>query len=125
MPMKNTGMGINVHDDYRTLLVDGVVGHEWHDFPFSTDAVEDEIRRWAYALVRLANADGLRAGLMWCHADDVAYDPGVELLSRDGSYLGGPNIFPYDQASSAEWHRPRAVAEWGERLEAARRRAGI
>jgi hypothetical protein len=118
---------INVDDDYRTLLVDGVVGHEFYVFSprDGSGDYEGEVCLWADALVRLAEADGLRVGLAWSHVDDVAFDPCVELLKRDGAYMRGPNVFPFDQARCAEWHRPRAEAEWRETLEAARRKAGI
>jgi len=65
---------INVQDDYRTLLADGVVGYRG---PVDH---EDELGRWAKAIERLGEADDLRAGLMWCHADDVYWDPCVELM---------------------------------------------
>jgi hypothetical protein len=118
---------INVHDDYRTLLADGAVGHGSHEFPWRGRRSEWErgISRWANDLVKLAKADGLRAGHFWVTYSDIDADPCVELLRRDGAQMGAPNTFPWDQVSMAEWHRPQAVAEWGETLDAARRRAGI
>jgi hypothetical protein len=125
---------INKADDYRTLLADGVVGHESKEFfdgpperfyYVPQEVTEAEIHRWADALVVLAEADGLRAELAWNHMSDIAYDPCVVLIRRNGSHALGPNVFPHDQALSAEWHRPVAEAEWREKLEAARRKAGI
>jgi hypothetical protein len=110
---------MRVDRDYRTLLADGVVG--WRGDPDQ----RDEIYRWAEALARLAESDGLRARVMWCHAGEVAWAACVELTKRDGEPLEGPNVFPYDQATMAQWIRPLAIGVWGKTLKLARRRAGI
>jgi len=108
--------------DYRTLLADGVVGYTDERSLAHLDV--DEWKRprdaWSHALLRLAKSDGLKAGQAWVRDDDIAFEVCVELVTRSGKLLGGPNIYPYDQAAMAAWHRPRAEAEWGEALERAR-----
>lgn len=110
-----------VVDDYRTLLADGVVGftraRTWRVY-------DRDLRQWQSELTALAEADGLRAELSWMHNDDVEFWPLLELTRRDGERMPGPNIVPYNQQAAAAWHRPRAEAEWGKVLAAARERAG-
>jgi hypothetical protein len=103
-------------NDYRTLLADGVVGEP---------AGDAQLEAWSEELIKLAAADGLHAGLMWGRLDDVYFEANVQLLRRDGLPMGSPNIYPYDHGAKARWHRPRAEAEWGSVLDAARLGAGI
>jgi hypothetical protein len=120
-------------EDYRTLLADGVVGYQIGSFSAGSH------RRWASELIVLAERDGLQAGLRYMHADDADFEvflhAGDRFLDNGGGgthpcvhlagdRLSGPgsNVYPYDQQAAAAWYRPRAEADWGESLAAARSR---
>jgi hypothetical protein len=104
----------NVADDYASLLRDGVV--LWTD---ASDA-DVFVRPWVAQLVARANADGLKAGLIWYHDDDQAFWPSVELFTPDGQKLGLEGVWPPTQDGLAARVRPLVERTWGATLERAR-----
>lgn len=112
---------MGVRDDYRVLLADGVVPHPGlsrrpRRWPKDADA-------WAVELRAMAEADGLRADY-WCkQLGDNFGEPHVALFVKSGP--SSRVSAPYDHAIEAAWWRPRAEEEWGERIQIARRKAGL
>jgi hypothetical protein len=106
----------HLKDDYRLLLRDGIVMH--HSGSGDRDA-------WMAALRDLAATDGFGVGVCYT-LEHWGGKPCVELLGRDGGrypVTSGDNARDQDGFGSA--NRLFAEEDWGELLEAARRRHGV
>jgi hypothetical protein len=115
---------VDLASDYADLLADGLA--VWP----RTGSGQPGVEAWVDRLVAEARSDGLRAGLVWFHHDDIDFHPCVQLFRPDGGRYDYPGegkwpsrLEPPPREPARVGLRPLIERDWGDRLERARARA--